>query len=222
MAAFLLVNNAELVLSNPGSTHDHHVHVNTVRDNYEGFSRNQIKQATIAQQLMGMVATLSTHDFQGLVCLNLLKDCPVTNDDIKNAHAIFGPNLASIRGKMIWCKLATVGTDYVDILRALINVHSCIMVAVDIMFVSRVPSLVSVLHNINLITIEHAPQRHAPKLGYLIHQIIRTYACVDFTVQTLLMDNEFEKVQDHVPMLNFNTSATDEHVGKVEHRIWVI
>ncbi len=43
---FLLANHAELVLPNPGSTPDHHVHVNTVRNNYEGFSRNQIERAT--------------------------------------------------------------------------------------------------------------------------------------------------------------------------------
>jgi hypothetical protein len=79
-----------------------------------------------------------------------------------------------------------------------------------------------VLHNINLITIEHAPQCNATKLGSLIHRIIRIYACTGFTVQTLLMDNEFEKVRDHVPMLNFNTTAADEHVGKVERCIQVV
>jgi hypothetical protein len=43
----------------------------TVRDNHEGFSCNQIEQATIAQQLRGMVATPSACDFQDLVRLNL-------------------------------------------------------------------------------------------------------------------------------------------------------
>jgi hypothetical protein len=171
---------------------------------------------------MGMVATPSAHDLQGLVHLNLLKDCPVTNDDIKNAHAIFGPNLASIRRKTVWCKPTRVVNDYVDILQVLIDIHSRITVATDIMVVNRVPVLVSVLHNINLITIEHAPQRHVPKLGYLIHQIIPTYACAGFTVQTILIDNEFEKVRDHVSMMNLNTTAANEHVGKVEHRIEVI
>jgi hypothetical protein len=43
-----------------------------------------------------------------------------------------------------------------------------------------------------------------------------------FTVQTLLMDNEFEKIRDHGTLLNSNTTAADEHVGKVERRIRVI
>jgi hypothetical protein len=68
--AFLLVNDAELVLPNPEFTPDHHVHANKVHDNYEDFSHNQIEQARIVRQLMGMVATPSARDFQGLVCLN--------------------------------------------------------------------------------------------------------------------------------------------------------
>ncbi len=79
-----------------------------------------------------------------------------------------------------------------------------------------------VLHNINLIMIEHAPHHNAIKLGSLIHQILWIYARVGFTVQTILMDNKFEKVQDHVPLLNFNTLAAGEHVGKVECHIQVI
>ena len=41
--ALLLVIDTELVLSNPDSTPVHHAYVNTVRDNYEAFSCNQIE-----------------------------------------------------------------------------------------------------------------------------------------------------------------------------------
>jgi hypothetical protein len=144
-----------------------------------------------ARRLMGMVATPSACDFQGLVCLKLLTDCHVTNDGIKTAHAIFGPNLAFIRGKMVWCKPTRVINDYVAIPQGLIDVHSCVTVAVDIMFVNKVPFLMPVSHNFNLILIEHAPQCNATKLGSLIHRIIWIYACMGFTIQTLWMDNEF-------------------------------
>ncbi len=174
-AAYLLVNNMELLLPMPDNPPAHQIHVNMVHDNYKGSSHKQIEQATTAQRLMNMDATLSTCDFQGLeVHLNLLKDCPVTNDDIKTAHIIFGPNLATIRGKMVWRKWTRVTTDYVDIPRALIDVNSCVKVAADIMFVNKVPFLGLVLHNINLITIEHAPHRNAIKLGSLLHQICYT------------------------------------------------
>ena len=90
------------------------------------------------------------------------------------------------------------------------------------MFVNLVPFLVSVSRNINLITIEHAPQRTASKLGLLLHHSARAYARAGFTVQTILMDNKFEKLRDHIPMLALNIPAAHEHVGDIEQRIRVV
>ncbi len=168
------------------------------------------------------MATPSTHDFQVLACLNLLKDCPVANDNIKNAHTFYGPDLTTIRGKTVWCKPTRVVTDYVDIPWALFDVNQSVTLATDVMFINLVPFLVSVLCNINLITIEHAPHCTATKLGSVIQCILGVYAQAGFTVQTILMDNKFEKVCDHVPMLALNISAAGEHVGDVVQCIWVI
>jgi hypothetical protein len=94
-APFLLVNDAEVQML-PTTPH-----VATVWTNFEGFSRKQVESATAARRLMGMVATPSPRDFEGMVRLNMLKDCPITNDDITNANKIFGMDLATIRGKLV-------------------------------------------------------------------------------------------------------------------------
>jgi hypothetical protein len=157
---------------------------------------------------MGMVATPSMRDFNALVHLNMIPDCPITTENIKHADTLFGPDLATIRGKTVQRKLTHVVTDYVDILRALVDVNKQVVtLAADVMFVNLVPFLVSVSGMINLVTIEHAPKRTATKLGDLIQRIIRVYARAGFTVQTVLMDNEFEKLKDHVPMLDLNIPA---------------
>ena len=70
-AAFLLVNDADLKPSKPEG---HQVHVATVRNNYEHFSRKQIEGAQATRQLMGMVATPSMRDFNALVHLNMIPD----------------------------------------------------------------------------------------------------------------------------------------------------
>jgi hypothetical protein len=41
-------------------------------------------------------------------------------------------------------------------------------------------------------------------------------------VGTILIDNEFEKLQPLVPGININTTAAKEHVPEIEHRIRVI
>jgi hypothetical protein len=185
--------------------------VNTVCANYKGFAKQQVKNADRACHLMGMVATPSEHNFQGMVCHNLLKDCPVTNEDVHNAHAIFNPDLASIRGKTVRCKPEQVVTDYIKIPRNFFMNHN--------LFVNSVPFLVSASCNINLLTIKYTPDQKASKLGYLLEHIVRVYACVGFTVQTILMDNKFNKVKDHVPHVNMNTPAAAEHIDKIKRRI---
>jgi hypothetical protein len=58
--------------------------------------------------------------------------------------------------------------------------------------------------------IEHGPHCTAAKLDNLLECIVWVYAIDGFTIQTILMDNEFEKVKDNIPMVNLNTPAEGE------------
>ena len=79
-----------------------------------------------------------------MVRLNILKDCPVTNDDIKNANTIFGTDLATIRGKTVRRRPKRVIADYVNIPTLLVDANQQVTLVADIMFVNLVPFLVSV------------------------------------------------------------------------------
>jgi hypothetical protein len=163
---------------------------------------------------MGMVACPSERDFQAMERLNILKDCPVTNNNICNARNIYGPDLASIRGKTVQWKPKRVVTDYVEIPKQFLSIHGHVTLGADVMFINSIPFLVSTSCSINLITIEHAPPPGtASSLGALLLCIVWVYAKADFTVSTIIIDYEFEKVCDHVPSVNINTTAASEHVG---------
>ncbi len=153
----------------------------------------------------------------------MLKDCPVTDDNICNAHNIYDPDLASIRGKRVRRKPKRVVTDYVEIPKQFLSIHGHVTLVADVMFVNSILFLVLASRSINLITIEHAPPpRTASSLGALLLCIIRVYAKAGFTVSTIIMDYEFEKVRDHVPSININTTAVPEHVGEIERKIRVV
>jgi hypothetical protein len=212
-AAYVLVNDAGLASPSP---------INTVRNNFEGFTKKQVQRATLARRLMAMIGAPTAREFQGLVRHNLLMDCPISTDDITNAHTIFGPDLANIRGKTVRRKPEHVHSEIVAIPQQLLDCHSSVTLTADVMFVNTIPFLVLSSRNINLTTIEHVPQRTAAKLGSLLQRIINVYARAGFTVRTILMDNEFEKVKDHLPHVTLNTTAAAEHVGDIERRIRVI
>ena len=67
--------------------------------------------------------------------------------------------------------------------------------------------------------IKNAPCRTASQLGHLLQRILRVYARAGFRVQTIMMDNEFNKVRDHIPEININTPVAAKHVGEIEHKI---
>jgi hypothetical protein len=164
-AAYMLVNTSTEDNDEPKK---HIPHVNTVRDNFEGFTKKQVQQVHRARRLMSMLASPSEQDFQGLVQSHMLLECPVTHEDVKNTHTIFGPNLANIRGKTVQKKPERVITNNVEIPRNLITSNANIHLMADIMFMNGIPFLVLVSRNLNLITIEHAPHRTAAKLGQLL------------------------------------------------------
>ncbi len=76
--------------------------VQTVHQNYKGYTKRKVLQAKEARCAMGMIGNPSKRDFTNMVRGNMISICPVTSDDITNVCTIFGPDLASLRGKTVW------------------------------------------------------------------------------------------------------------------------
>jgi hypothetical protein len=69
---------------------------------------------------------------------------------------------------MVRRKPVHVNTELVDIPQSLVDRQKNVTLVADVMFVNGVAFLVSSSRNIMLTTVEHAPDRKAPKLGYLL------------------------------------------------------
>ena len=50
-----------------------------------------------------------------MVCNNLIQNCPITTDDIKNAHKMNGPDIASLKGKTVRWTLPAICSDYIHV-----------------------------------------------------------------------------------------------------------
>ena len=64
----------------------------------EGLRREkdcQVRRITKSEELP------SEKDYQGMVSSNMIENCPISTSDVSNAHVIFGPDLASVRGKTV-------------------------------------------------------------------------------------------------------------------------
>ncbi len=175
-AAYLLVNDSDLAFHSP---------VQTVRRNYEGFTRKQVQCATLAHRIMGMIGAPTEHEYQGLVRQIFLQDFPITPSDIVNALKTFGPDLANIRGKTVRRKPEHVSTEIVKIPQQILSTQQNVTLSVDVMFVNQVPFLVSSSRNINLPTIEFIPRCSASKLGLLPQRIMARFRQSSWTMSLI-------------------------------------
>ncbi len=75
--------------------------------------------------------------------MNLTKDCPITTTDIVNAHKIYGPDLANIRGKTAHRVPAHVHSDIVEIPQQILDNQKYLTLTADVMFVNTIPFLVA-------------------------------------------------------------------------------
>jgi hypothetical protein len=162
--------------------------VPTVRGNYEGYSRRDIVGAIKARRMQSMLGSPGLADFEGMVREKLIDDCPIDHIDLKNAHSIFGPDLASVRGRTVRRKPERVEVNVVAIPKDFLRLHKFITLTADIMFVNGLPFLLTRSRGIQLITVEYLPRRTAKTIGSKLTRVLQFYQRGGFIVQTALME----------------------------------
>eukprot|EP00804_Cyclotella_cryptica_P011815 CCRYP_021222-RA/>CCRYP_021222-RA protein AED:0.36 eAED:-0.92 QI:0/-1/0/1/-1/1/1/0/432 len=197
--------------------------IQTVRKNFEGYTKRQVEGAKQARDMQAMMAHPSDSAMKHMVSqTNAVKNCPVTVTDITNARAIFGPDRAGVRGKTVRQRPAVVRPEYVGIPAALFERIKNVTLTADVMFVNGLPFCVTLSRDIKLITIEFLPSRTVPMLCATLKKTVAIYKQGGFTVRTCLMDMEFEKMIHDMDEVVINTTAAREHVGDIERCIRTI
>jgi hypothetical protein len=112
--------------------------------------------------------------------------------------------------------------DYVQIPKEIMSLNRNVTLAIDIMFINGLPFMVSISRKIKFTTVEYLLGRKHDHLVKSIRKIINLYRKRGFTVDTALMDREFECLRADLHELNLKTTAASEHVPDVERQIRVL
>ena len=109
--------------------------LDTVRKNYKGFTKREVKGAITARITQGKLAHIPDEKFKQLVSSKFLKHCHVKVNDVTNARTIFGPNLPGLGGRTTRQKSERVEPEYIGIPRGIYERHKIVTFTVDVMFV---------------------------------------------------------------------------------------
>ena len=154
-----------------------------------------------------------------IVSQRSMKNLTLSTADVANAKTLYGPDVAGLKGRTTRKKVGGTTVERVSIPEEFYRRNKFVTIAADVMFVSGVAFFVTYLKKIKFLTVEYLPRRTAKQLANALRKVVFLYARGVFVVRLAMMDMEFEKVKDLVPLVEVNTTAAREHVGYVERQI---
>ena len=99
-----------------------------------------------------------------------------------------------------------------------------IELSVDVMFVNKIPFVISLGKNMKFTTIENVVDQKADTLLKSLRSIKSVYTNKNIFIKTLFMYNEFEVLQDNLREEGFtlNTTTANNHIPQIETQIKVV
>ena len=192
--------------------------VNTVKDNKKNFTNNDYLWAIRAQELQIMVGRPSDKDLIRILKTSSLLNCPMMPRDILIANELFGPNVGALKGKTTRRAPPIVDSPISVDLTTILKHYGEITLCVDLMYVNKVPLLVTLSWNIKFGTMEAVADWKEATILKCIKGVVTLYHKAGFKVTTALMDGEFVPLRGGLVELGLrlNETSRDEHVGDIE------
>ena len=199
--------------------------IDTVAGNMKMFTTKQIEAANRARKLQHNLMSPTTENLKLIIRQKILKNCPVTVDDINIAERIYGKDIAALHGKTTRKRSKVVYNDYVEVPPELITQHENISLALDLMFVNGLPMLTSIDLTVRHRALVPLNTRTVPDLCEAIDVILRQYNRAGFMITEIRGDNEFEPLRnilDDEMGVRANIAPQGDHCPEAERNNRVI
>jgi hypothetical protein len=210
--------------------------VNTVDENKSFYTERQFKRATRARQLFHALGTPSIGDLKAVIRMNLIKNNPVTTQDVDLAQKIFGEDVGALKGKSTRRKPVPVVQDTIEIPRELVDAQRAVVLCIDGLSVNGLSFLTTISRNLYYRTAQYVKQPTVTCYREALQHVFRIYRQGGFQVVAIHSDNEFKPLieplsqefgvamnyanpQEHVPEAERNNRVIKERVRATYHRL---
>ena len=192
--------------------------VNTVKVNKKNFTNNDYLRAVRARELQMTVGRPSDKDFIKILKTSSLPNCPVTPRDFVIANKLFGPDVGALKGKTTRRNPPIVDSPVSVDITPILKIYGEVTLCVDLMYVNKIPLLVTLSRNVKFGTVEAVMDRKEATLLKSIANVATLYRKAGLKVTTALMDGEFVPLRGGLAEIGvtLNETSRDEQVGDIE------
>jgi predicted lactoylglutathione lyase len=199
---------------------DESLFVTTVEDNMRKYTKREVIQAKNARELMARLGHASSQVTIDLLDAGL-SNCDVSKQDVRNADAIFGLSISSLKGKTH----KQASTPAASVIAPRVTQVQQIL-AVDIFFVKKLPFLLGVLTPLGLAVCIHIKNRTTSCIAAGIRSFLNTAASRNFDCVQLRTDGEgaIAAMTGELSGMGIvvETAGPGQHVPVVERRIQTV
>lgn len=197
------------------------VAVQTVKENEAMYSKRDVDAAKLARDVSKVLGYPAPADLELMLRRGVINNAPVTAQDVQRASRIYGPEIASLKGKTKSSKPTAVKP--VPLPK---YVFSELTMLCDIMFVEGDPYLVSVTHPLGLLMVSPMADRNVSTVRKFLNDQIRQYLAREFNIIMIWTDREGAVISLRSELLaagiKVEAATANKHVPGVEVRIRVI
>jgi hypothetical protein len=105
--------------------------------------------AVHARQVQNIMMHPGVCEYMNIIDKNLIQNMPVTRNNIHATEDIFGPNLRSLKGKTVNHPSIPVMGKIDGVPMEIKKNYKFMMLAMDIMFVNKIPFLLTISHGLH-------------------------------------------------------------------------
>ncbi len=153
--------------------------------------------------------------------MNLIKNCPITVEDIDNSEKIFGADIPSMKGKVTRQKPTPVVEDIIEIPQELRMTQMNVTLCVDVMHVNSLTFLTTISRKLYYRSAQFIKTTSKDELLQALETLVSMYNNAGFRVKNINADNAFRPLMEEVSKYNIkmNFTSAQEHVPEAENNI---
>ena len=193
--------------------------LNSVNCNKEFFSRAEIEGANEATLVQRYFCWPGTDTLIRYLKWNVIKNSPVTPDDVTRRDTIYGPPIPMLEGTMVRTNPnAHEKVKRVEIPVQIAKEYKDVRLSIDIFYLNEETFFHTKSDKINYRTANHLTTRSLAGVKPLLIKVVNKYVNRGMRVVEIQCDKEFdsEEFQETFKGIHFDVHSKNEHVARIE------